>query len=155
VISGYRTWHLYLGRIAALWTIGLLLAGGYVLIVLLDQDIKRRWALAGLFALTVFVAAPLGLLIGAVVPRDLEGALILITMLALQFLVDPAKGAAKPLPLWFNRQVGTYTIDLADPGYLWQGVVHGVLYGTGLVLITALLAAVRLRRRRHLVTVMN
>lgn len=150
VISGYRVWHLVLGRLVALWTIGLVLASAYVGVVLVDQDVRRPFGLVLLFVLTAFVAAPLGLVVGAMVPRDLEGALILITMLALQFLVDPARGTAKLLPLWSGRQLGMYTIDLADRSYLTSGLVHGLLYGLGLTAVIAALAFVRLRRRRHL-----
>ena len=152
VIGGYRVWHLFLGRLVALWTIGLVLAFAYAGVVLIDQDIRRPFGLVLLFVLTAFVAAPLGLFIGALVPRDLEGTLILITMLALQFLVDPARGTAKLLPLWSDRQIGTYTIDLADRSYLSSGLLHGLLYGLGLTAVTAALAFVRLRRRPHLRT---
>lgn len=152
IISGYRRWHLYLGRLTALWTIGLVLAFAYVALILADQHIVRPGGLALLFAVTVFVAAPLGLFIGALVPRDLEGALVLITMLALQFLADPAKGFAKLLPLWSNRQLGTWTVDLADGSYLRSGLLHGLLYGLTLTAVTAALSAFRLRRRRHLRT---
>jgi hypothetical protein len=152
IISGYRRWHLYLGRLTALWTIGLSLAFAYVVLILADQHIVRPAGLALLFAATVFVAAPLGLFIGSLVLRDLEGALILITMLALQFLMDPAKSSAKLLPLWSNRQLGTWTIDLADTSYLRSGLLHGLLYGLTLIAATAVLSAVRLRRRRHLRT---
>ena len=139
----------------ALWTIGALLAGAYAVLVLVDQDVHRTAGLLAMFAVTVFVAAPLGLLVGAIVPRDLEGALVLFTVLALQFLVDPAKNAAKLLPMWSTRQVGTWTIDLTGASYLRQGLLHGLAYGAVLIAVTAALTAVRLRRRRHLVTFSN
>jgi ABC-type cobalamin/Fe3+-siderophores transport system ATPase subunit len=91
-----------------------------------------------------------GLLIGALVPRDLEGTLILITVVGLQFLMNPDKGSAKLLPLWSNRELGTYAIDLTDSGYLERGLAHGLGFAAAMTILTAVLATVRLRRRGHM-----
>ncbi|MEV8515369.1 hypothetical protein [Dactylosporangium sp. NPDC051484] len=149
-LSGYRSWQLYTGRLCALLGIGLLLAGAYWCIIVLDQDLQRPFAVGLQLAVTVVVAAPLGLLIGASVPRDLEGTLILITLIGLQFLMDPEKSSAKVLPLWSNRELGTYAVDNTDSGYLQRGLAHGIAYAVGLTALTAILAAVRLRPRRHM-----
>jgi hypothetical protein len=149
-IGGFRPGQLYAGRLTALYGIGLALGAAYWVLIVLDQDLRRPGALAVLIAVSVLVAAPMGLLIGAVVPRDLEGALLLITLLGLQFLVDPAKSAARLLPLWSNREIGTYTVDLADGGYLQRGLLHAAACTLLLVGVTAALTTLRLRRRRHL-----
>ncbi|MEV6925767.1 hypothetical protein AB0M46_14875 [Dactylosporangium sp. NPDC051485] len=149
-IGGYRPWQLYTGRLLALIGIGLTLGAAYWVIIAVDQDLRRPAAVGLMIAVTVVVAAPLGLLIGAVVPRDLEGTLLLITMVGLQFLMDPAKSSAKLLPLWSNREIGTYAIDLTDAGYLQRGLAHGAACALLLVGLTAALTAVRLRRRRHM-----
>ncbi|HTJ40094.1 MAG TPA: hypothetical protein VL738_43415 [Dactylosporangium sp.] len=148
-IGGYRPGQLYAGRLVALLGIGLALGAAYWALIVVDQDLQRPGALAVLIAVSVVVAAPMGLLIGAVVPRDLEGALLLITLLGLQFLMDPAKSAARLLPLWSNREIGTYTVDLTDAGYLQRGLLHAALCTLLLVGVTAALTSVRLRRRRH------
>jgi hypothetical protein len=149
-IGGYRPWQLYAGRLAALVGIGLALGAGYWGIIAVDQDLHRPGAVALMMAATVFVAAPLGLLIGAVVPRDLEGALLLITLIGLQFLMDPAKDSARLLPLWSNRELGTYAVDLTDAGYLQRGLAHAAACTLLLVGLTAALTSLRLRRRRHM-----
>ncbi|MGI5244319.1 hypothetical protein [Dactylosporangium sp. CA-139066] len=149
-IGGYRPGQLYAGRLVALLGIGLTLGAVYWGIIAADQDLRRPGALAVLIAVSVVVAAPMGLLVGALVPRDLEGALLLITLLALQFLMDPAKSSARLLPLWSNREIGTYTVDLTDAGYLQRGLLHAALCTLLLVGVTATLTTLRLRRRRHL-----
>jgi hypothetical protein len=136
-IGGYRPGQLYAGRLVALLGIGLALGAAYWALIVVDQDLQRPGALAVLIAVSVVVAAPMGLLIGAVVPRDLE------------FLMDPAKSAARLLPLWSNREIGTYTVDLTDAGYLQRGLLHAALCTLLLVGVTAALTSVRLRRRRH------
>ena len=149
-IGGYRPGQLYTGRLLALIGIGLALGAAYWTIITLDQDLRRPGAVALMLAVTVIVAAPLGLLIGAVVPRDLEGALLLISMIGLQFLMDPAKSSARLLPLWSNRELGTYAVDATDSGYLQRGLLHALACTVLLVGVTALLTSVRLRRRRHI-----
>jgi hypothetical protein len=151
-LSGYRPLQLYAGRLLALVGIGLGLGAAYWAIIALDQDLRRPGAVALMLGVTVFVAAPLGLLIGAVVPRDLEGALLLISMIGLQFLMDPAKGSARLLPLWSNRELGTYAVDLTDGGYLRRGLLHGAGCTLLLVGLTAALTVLRLRRRRHMLS---
>jgi hypothetical protein len=150
-IGGYRPSQLYAGRLLALLGIGFALGAAYWTIIVLDQSgLRRPGAVALMMAVTVLVAAPLGLLIGSVVPRDLEGALLLITMIGLQFLMDPAKSSARLLPLWSNRELGTYAVDATGPGYLQRGLLHAVACTALLVGVTALLTSVRLRRRRHI-----
>jgi hypothetical protein len=148
---GYRPAHLYLGTLTSLLTLGAVLAAGYWVLIYLDQDhLQRPGAVAVEFLLTIVVAAPLGLLISAVSPRDLEGTLILIALTGLQFLVDPDQKLAKALPFWSTQQVGVYGLDGGGAEYLRRGLLHGVLYCAGLILVTAVLASVRLRQRKHL-----
>lgn len=149
-LSGYRTADLYLGRTSALLAVGLALAAGYFALIALDQDVARLWAVGVGLGLTVLVAVPLGLLLSSVVPRDLEGMLLLITVVGVQFVLDPASGLSELLPFWSTRELGTYAVDAVDDGYLRRGLFHGLVTSGALLLATAALAAVRLRRRGHL-----
>jgi hypothetical protein len=64
--------------------------------------------------------------------------------------VDPATDAARFLPFWSTREISTYAIDLTDTGYLYRGLAHGIGTTTLLISVTAILAAMRLRRQHHL-----
>jgi hypothetical protein len=148
---GYRPAHLYLGTLTALLTLGAALAAVYWLIIYVDQEqLQRPGAVAVELGLTIVVAAPLGLLISAAAPHDLEGTLVLISITGLQFLVDPGQSIAKALPFWSTQQVGVYGLGDGDTQYLREGLLHGALYCAGLILVTAVLASVRLRRRKHM-----
>ncbi|MEV6371162.1 ABC transporter permease [Micromonospora sp. WP24] len=149
-LSGYRSAHLVLGRLLALWTVGALLSAPYFVLVLVDQHDVRYGAIALIMALTVLVAAPFGLLLSAVLPRELEGTLVLLTVVGLQMVMDPADQATRALPFWFSREIGTYAIDHTDGGYLTRGLTQGIMFAVVLTLLVAVAAAVRLRRRRHL-----
>jgi hypothetical protein len=117
------------GRLLAMTGVGLALALGYWTLVGLDQDVLHLWAAGLMMLLTALVAAPLGSLIGAVLPRELEGALALLSICAVQMLADPAGMAAKVMPFWSAREVGTYAIDGGSLDLVWRGLAHaGVVW---------------------------
>lgn len=147
-LSGYRMIDLYLGRLAALITLGLVIMVPYAAFITFDQRVERLGALVLAMGLTAMVAAPVGMLLGCLVPRELEGTLLLLIVIAIQFLLDPAKTAARAAPFWSAREIGTYAIDLTDSDYLHRGIAHAALYALTTLVITLTIAAVRLRDRR-------
>jgi hypothetical protein len=148
-LSGYETHQLFLGRLAAMWAVGLALALPYLLLIRLDQHDVRYGAVAVIMLLTVAVAAPFGLLLSALLPRELEGTLVLLIVIGLQMMLDPAGTAARVLPFWFSREIGTYAVDHTDDGYLHRGLLHATIVLAALLTGLALSAGVRLRRRSH------
>ncbi|GAA3513028.1 hypothetical protein [Actinocatenispora rupis] len=149
-LSGYSGRHLVGGRLLALWTIGLLLSTPYFLLVRFDQHDVRYGAIALIMALTVAVSAPFGLALSAILPRELEGTLVLLVVVGLQMMVDPADTAARALPYWFTREIGTYAIDHTDRGYLDRGLLHGVLAALVLTAVVTVAWRVRQGPRSHL-----
>ncbi|SEG89070.1 hypothetical protein SAMN04489712_12314 [Thermomonospora echinospora] len=149
-LSGYRAHQLYLGRLVALWAAGGLLSAPYFLLILVDQDGVSHGAIALIMVLTVAVAAPFGLALSALLPRELEGTLLLLTVVGLQMIMDPADASSRLLPFWFSREIATYAVDHTDTSYLARGLVHGAVCALVLTALVALLSATRLRRRPHL-----
>jgi hypothetical protein len=149
-LSGYRAYHLHLGRLLALWSLGLLLCVPYFLLIRFDQGEVRHGAIALILLLTVATAVPFGLALSAVLPRDLEGTLVLLLVIGLQMIMDPSNPVSRLLPFWFSREIGTYAIDHTDVGYLNRGVLHGVTVAVALTALVAAAASIRLRRRSHL-----
>jgi hypothetical protein len=144
-VTGYRTRQLLLGRLLAITACGLGLAAAYGALIAVDQDVSRLWAVELLLVTTVAIAAPLGALLAAFVPGELEGALALLTVLATQMLADPAGAIAKALPFWSTRELGTYAIDVTDAGYLTRGLTHFLVIWTLLTVAAMVVSAVRLR----------
>ena len=128
-LSGYRSHHLVLGRLAALWTVGALLSLPYFLLIRFDQHDIQHSAIALIMVLTVAVAAPFGLAVSAVLPREREGTLVLLVVTGLQMMMDPASASSRLLPFWFSREIGTYAIDHTDGGYLERGLLYGAPRG--------------------------
>jgi hypothetical protein len=149
-LAGYRARDLYLGRLAGLWTLGVLLAAPFLLLVRLDVPGLRYGAVAIAMLCCVAVAAPFGMLVGYLLPREMEGTLLLLTMVALQMIIDPATALAKGTPFWSSREIGTYAVDHMGADYLARGAVHGLVATTLLVALAAVLCSTRLRRRPHL-----
>jgi hypothetical protein len=149
-LSGYRSRQIVLGRLAALWTVGVLLSLPYFLLIRFDQPHVRYGAIALIMALTVAVAAPFGLALSAVLPRELEGTLALLVVVGLQMMMDPAGAASRVLPFWFSREFGTYAVDHTDSGYLDRGLVHGIVVAMLLTALVATASGIRLRQRTHI-----
>jgi hypothetical protein len=150
-LSGYRGHHLYLGRLLALWTLGVALSAPYFLLIRLDQHDVRYGAIAAMMALMVAVSAPFGLALSSVLPRELEGTLVLLIIVGLQMVMDPANALTRALPFWFSREIGTYAVDHTGSDYLARGLLHGVICTLALTAVVAVAAGIRLRQRSHLI----
>ncbi|AIJ22065.1 hypothetical protein [Amycolatopsis methanolica] len=149
-LSGYRSHHLYVGRLAAPWAVGVALAVPYFLLILVDQDSVRHGPVALMMAIMVAVSAPFGLALSATLPRELEGTLVLLVVVGLQMMTDPGSTVARVLPFWFSREIGTYAIDGVDSGYLARGVLHGAVCAVVLLAGVGVASSRRLRQRSHL-----
>lgn len=150
-LSGYRSHHLYLGRLSAMWLLGLAVSTPFFALIAIDHGGEvRLGALAAALVLAVTVAAPLGLLIGALVPRELEGTLILLVTISLQMMIDPADSITRLTPFWSSREIGTYAVDHTGSEYLIRGLTHGILVTLLATAVVAILSTIRLRSRPHL-----
>ncbi|MEU8179744.1 ABC transporter permease [Micromonospora sp. NPDC049044] len=149
-LAGYRPHHLYLGRMLGLWVVGLIIAVPFFALPMIDGADLRYGGLAAALLCSVGVAAPFGMLIGALLPREMEGTLLLLTVITVQMLIDPAGSGAKLTPFWSTREIATWAVDHTDQGYLSRGVLHGLVVTALLAGCVAAVASVRMRRRRHL-----
>ena len=144
-VTGYRTRQLLLGRLLAITACGLMLAAIYGTLIAFDQDVNRIWAVELILVTTVMIAAPLGAVLAAFVPGELEGALALLTVLATQMLADPAGAIAKSLPFWSTREIGTFAIDATGSDYLARGLAHFLATWILLTVGAVAISAIRLR----------
>ena len=137
------------GRLLAMSAAGVALALGYWVLVAVDQDVRRLWAVGPTMLVTALVAAPFGSLVAALLPRELEGALGLLTVVAVQMLADPAGPVAKLLPFWSAREIGTYAIDPVGGDYLARGLAHAAVTWTVCLAGTWAVCSWRLRLARY------
>ncbi|MFC0526891.1 hypothetical protein [Phytohabitans kaempferiae] len=150
-LSGYRSHHLYLGRLTAMWLLGVVVAAPFFALIALDHGGEvRLGAVAAAMALAVTVAAPFGLLIGALVPRELEGTLILLVTISLTMMIDPADSLTRLTPFWASREIATYAVGDTGSEFLVRGLTHGILVSVLATALVAVLSTIRLRTRPHL-----
>lgn len=71
------------------------------------------------------VSVPLGLAIGALVPRELEGTLVLIGIIGVGSSVPPDTAVAQVLPVWGPLEVMQIAAGLSQ-GPATRGVVHAM-----------------------------
>ena len=102
-------------------------SGVYFAVVATTQDVVHLSAVGLLLVTTVLVSVPLGALMSFAVARELEGALALLSVMALQLLVDPDGSKAKLLPLWSTRKISAYAIGAEDAQALSEGMLHFLL----------------------------
>lgn len=137
------------GRLLALSGAGVVLALGYWTLTLVDQDARHPGAVGLMMVVTALVAAPLGSLIGALLPRELEGALALLSISAVQMLADPAGLTAKLMPFWSAREIGNYAIDGGSLEIAGRGLAHGGAVWLFCTAGTLLIFGWRLRLARY------
>jgi hypothetical protein len=143
-ITGASIASLVGGRLAAMTGAGAVLGVAYWALVAVDQDVRRLAAVGPVMLATALVAAPFGSLLAVLLPRELEGALALLTVVAVQMLADPEGLIATFLPFWSTRELATYAIDPVDSGYLARGLAHLAVTWALCTAGTLAVAAVRL-----------
>ena len=125
VVAGASPSSLLAGRLAAVLTVGLGLAVIYFGVVALTlDDLPRAWSVLLLLVVTVLIGAPLGAVVSLVIVRELEGALALLALMAVQLLVDPDSSYAGFMPLWSTRELTGYALDAPIANSLSDGLGH-------------------------------
>ena len=149
VVSGASPSSLFAGRLAAVLTVGLGLAVIYFGVVALTlDDLPRLWTVLLLLVVTVLIGAPLGALVSLVIVRELEGALALLALMAVQLLVDPDSSYAGFMPLWSTRELTGYALDAPIANSLSDGLGHFAVTMVLCSLAAWGFSVLRLRTRR-------
>jgi hypothetical protein len=144
-VAGYSTSAILFGRMLSLLVGGLILMTGYLVLAVVDQDVTRLSGVVLMLFCALVIGVPLGMTVGLVLKRELEGTLALLILLATQFMTNPERLLARLLPMWSVRGVADWAIDLKDRSFLIDGLTHAGWTLALLVLIITCFAAVRLR----------
>lgn len=115
------------GRLLAMTGLGALLGAAYWLLVVIDQPLPHPAAAGLMMLVTALVAAPLGNVLAVLLPRELEGALALFSVVAVQMLADPDGAMARVMPFWSARELATYVVDGTGMHHLWRALAHAAL----------------------------
>jgi hypothetical protein len=110
-ISGWSAPALIAGRVAGLLAVALALACAYCLLIIVDAQADRAFAIGLMLAVTACTAVAAGTALGALARREQDGALLLFIVAGLQFIADPPTLLAHLLPFWSTRELATWAID--------------------------------------------
>lgn len=147
VLSGYRPIELLLGRLLFLGPFGLVIASGFSLLMWTVSDPARPWLLAYGVVMVALVAVPFGLAVGAAVPNELEGTLVLIGVVGLQLATSSGALAAKVLPFYGARRLIDASAD--GTGAIMAPSLLSALYALGLLALARLFVSQRVTIQRH------
>lgn len=130
-LAGYRPAVLILGRLLVLElaSLGISVLTSAVMIVGTGPAHPAA-ALAGVI-LTGAVAVPLGLALGALLPRELEAVLVLIGIVGIQVTASPDTFISKALPFHSAAQLLEASTDV--PVALWPRLAFGLGYAAALL----------------------
>ena len=147
VLSGYRPIELLLGRLLFLAPFGLVIAAGFASLMSVVSHPARPFLLGFAVAMVAVQAVPFGLAVGAAVPRELEGTLVLIGVVGTQLATKPGAVVSKVLPFYGPRQL--IVAGAHAHGAIARPFALTVAYALVLLVVARVFVARRVRIERH------
>lgn len=147
VLSGYRPAELSLARLLVLEGYGAAVAVAFGAVMVAKSDPPHPGLLVAGVVLVGIVAVPFGLMLGALLPSELEAVLVMIGAVGIQLTLDQTARIGKLLPFWGPRQLleGSLGDTISTP----HAVATALGYAVALLMITFVLASHRLRVAPH------
>lgn len=147
VLGGYRPLDLLLGRLCFLGLLGLAIGGGFSLLMVTVSHPARPWlTFVGVGAVALESIA-FGLAVGAALPRELEGTLLLIGVVGMQLAVDPDSAVSKVLPFYGPQELLYSSLDTTGP--IAAPLALTAAYGLALMVAARVLMTNRVDVVRH------
>jgi hypothetical protein len=147
VLTGYRPVELLFGRLAFLGPLGLLIGGIFSVLIAIVSGPTRPWVMALGVAAVAVQSVAFGLCVGAIVPLELEGTLVLIGVIGVQLAVPVTSTISKFLPFYGPRRLLAAS-QVAHGGVLGP-LYQTAVYGIGLLIVTRIFISRRVDIERH------
>jgi len=147
VLGGFRPHELLLGRLAFLGPLGLAIAAGFSALMTVISEPTRPWLTFVGVAAVALLSIPFGLAVGAAVPRELEGTLVLIGVVGMELALDPTSIVSRLLPFHGPQELITSSLSATGP-IAWP-LLQTVLYAMVLFALARVLVAQRIEVTRH------
>lgn len=147
VLGGYRPHELLLGRLAFLGPMGVTIGAMFSVLMSTISHPARPWLTFVGVGAVALMAIPFGLAVGAAVPKELEGTLVLIGVVGMQLAMGPHSPIARLLPFYGPRQL--ISSSLAAHGQVAGPLLLTVLYAIGLFVVARVLVARRVEVMHH------
>lgn len=135
VLTGYRPFEIVLARLLVLEAYGAIVALAFAGIMVAHSDPAHPALMIGGVVMVAVVAVPFGLVLGGLLPSELEAVLVMIGAVGIQLTLDQTARVAKLLPFWGPRQLLEGSIDTAistphavEAGLAYAAVLLGVMF---------------------------
>jgi len=147
MLSGYRPFEMLLGRLVFLGPLSLLIAALFSVTMAPLSEPTRPWVMVLGVAVVALQSVPFGLFIGAAVPRELEGTLVLIGVVGVQLATRTDTVVSKVLPFYGPRRL--LNASLSHHGAVALPLLQTLAYGLALLLAARLFVSRRVDVVRH------
>lgn len=147
VLAGWRPGQLIFGRLLLLEVVAVLIGVGFVAVMWPLSHPPHPAGLVLAIATTAAVSVPIGLAVAALLPRELEGILVVIIVIGIQMSVRPDSAAGRFTPLYGPAQLSAAATNGGD---LVAPVLHAFGCAAALLVVAVLAWRRRLRIRKVL-----
>jgi hypothetical protein len=140
LIAGYRPTELLAGRVVTVLALAAVITPVFGLVIWSQREI-RLGALLGSIALALLIAVAIGVVAAALVPREMEGVLVIIGVVGVQMSGDPQNW----MPLWGSAQLLQRAVDLSGAAVPGVAVAHTFMFTVALLALGTVLWARQIR----------
>jgi hypothetical protein len=142
LLAGYRPAELLVGRVLTVLALTVVITPLFALVIWSQRDLDFA-PLAAAIGLSGVVAATIGVLAAALVPREMEGVLLIIGVVGIQMTADPQRW----MPLWGAGEMLARSAGLPDAASVGAAITHSLIYAAALLAIGIAIWARRVRLR--------
>lgn len=147
VLGGYRPLELLVGRLLFLGPLGLGISAAFSTVMSLISHPENPWLVGLGVAVVALQSVPFGLAVGGIVPRELEGTLVLIGIVGIQLAVETGSWVARVLPFYGPRRL--IEAGVAGHGAILVPLLITAAYGLALMFIARAFIGPRLAVHQH------
>lgn len=142
LLAGYRSTELLAGRVVTVLALAAVITPVFALVIWSQRELGLG-ALIGSIALALLIAVAIGVITAALVPREMEGVLVIIGVVGIQMSGDPQSW----MPLWGSAQLLQQAAGISDAATTGAAVTHSLMYTAALLVVGGVLWARRVRLR--------
>lgn len=138
-LAGFRPVELLLGRVLTVLGLAAVVTPLFAAVIGSQREIDT-WLLTGAIALSALSAIAVGVITAALVPREMEGVLVIIGVVGIQMSGDPQSW----MPLWGSTQLLRRANGIVDAA-AGTAVAHSLVFTAALLAVGIALWARRSR----------
>jgi hypothetical protein len=142
VLGGYRPIELLIGRVLFLGPLGLVIAALFAGLMGAVSHPERPVLLGVAVGIVALQSVPFGLAVAAIVPRELEGTLVVIGVVGMQMATHGSGVVSKTLPFYGPRRL--IDVAVSGDGSVAGALLQTALYGLALLVIARVFIGTRL-----------